>query len=141
NTLTTSIGKKTGNGFSTESIGLIDNAKKTGINASYLTNTANVEVSSKTFMRDEIYSLGISFELNDGSETAVFHIPGRIQNNIDIQVNKIGEFNKQLNSSNINTWDNLWRTKNTATLNTVDNTGDLAYWRSGEVYPDGYNFP
>jgi hypothetical protein len=43
------------------------------------TATKNAEVifDGKTLMRDEIYSLGVVFVLSDGSESPVFHIPGR----------------------------------------------------------------
>src|SRR5690606_11336947 len=57
NTLITSgVGIKPDFNVVPENIGLISNSKIMGIDASYLANTANVEVSAKTFMRDEIYS-------------------------------------------------------------------------------------
>lgn len=34
----------------------------------------------RTYMRDEIYSLGIVYVFNDGTETPAFHIPGRDKN-------------------------------------------------------------
>lgn len=41
---------------------------------------AVVIAERKTFMRDEIYALGVVFLLDDGSETPAFHIPGRKPN-------------------------------------------------------------
>ena len=43
----------------------------------YLAHTADNSTPSKSFMRDEVYSLGVGFELIDGTETDVFHIPGK----------------------------------------------------------------
>ena len=36
-----------------------------------------VSYDNKTYMRDEVYALGIVFMFKDGSESPVFHIPGR----------------------------------------------------------------
>jgi hypothetical protein len=36
-----------------------------------------VSYDNKTYMRDEVYALGIVFIFKDGSESPVFHIPGR----------------------------------------------------------------
>lgn len=118
-----------------------DIVNKHSILPSYLANTGNNDVDNKTFMRDEIYSLGIGFELNDGSETDVFHIPGRLLNTFT-DTNGVGEYDRVFDDI----WDDdlisgqpRWKVKNTALKRT--NTGELAYWRSGEVYQDDHNFP
>lgn len=108
------------------------------ISPSYFSNTANSDVDNKSFQRDEVYSLGIGFELIDGTETAVFHIPGRLPNTL-IDNTGIGEFNRTY----VPDWDTAllgsepyWKARNTATTN-----GDLAYWRSNVTYSDGYGYP
>lgn len=119
------------------------------ISPEYLSKTGNsLEITSKTFMRDEVYALGVSFELNDGTETDVFHIPGRTPNNMVSTLSGVGEFNK--NYGGQSDWDDgnapspvsnmkRWQVYNTAIKRS--NRGELAYWRSSEEYPKGYGFP
>ena len=38
-----------------------------------------VTFDNKTYMRDEVYALGIVFVFNDGNESPVMHIPGRVK--------------------------------------------------------------
>lgn len=111
-----------------------------GISPSYLINTANDDINNKSFMRDEIYSLGIGFELIDGSETDVFHIPGRTLNSIG--TSGTGEYGRTITSSG-GQWDNeiinskpYWKERNTAI-----NDGTLAYWRSDLTYKDNFKLP
>lgn len=115
----------------------------------YLSKIDSVDVSSRTFMRDEVYSLGISFDLNDGTETGVFHIPGRLPNAMSSSgLDGVGEEGRLYNSSSQSSWDTstvegpegMWRYRNTAVSRTSGD-GDLGYWRSDEVYPDGYGYP
>lgn len=112
-----------------------------GISPSYLANTANNDTDNKSLMRDEVYSLGIGFELIDGSETDVYHISGRPIDYFAVTPTGTGEYNRTFTPS----WDSdlvdgepRWKTRNTAVK---QSTGELAYWRSTEVYPDGYGFP
>lgn len=113
--------------------------KEHSISPQYLANTANNDTDNKSFMRDEIYSLGIGFELIDGSETAVFHIPGRIPNTL-FNTGGIGEYNRFYTPI----WDTqpdidgnpYWRNRNTALTG-----GTLSYWRSDTTYSDGYGYP
>lgn len=116
-------------------------ANKHSISPSYLANTANNDTDNTTFMRDEVYSLGIGFELVDGTETDVFHIPGRLPNTFSTTPTGVGEYNRAYTS----TWDTdvvdgqpRWQSRNTAIKQA---TGELAYWRSSETYKDGYDFP
>ena len=116
-------------------------AKKHSISPSYLANTANNDPDNKTLMRDEVYSLGVSFELTDGTETDVYHIPGRPINFFSTVPTGVGEYNRAFSPS----WDDdivegqpRWKVRNTAVK---QSTGELAYWRSSEVYPDNYKYP
>lgn len=116
-------------------------AKKHGISPSYLANTANNDADNTTFMRDEIYSLGIGFELEDGTETDVYHIPGRSLNYFNTSPTGIGEYNRLYTPS----WDDdiiegqpRWKIRNTAIKESL---GKLAYWRSSQTYPTGYGYP
>lgn len=122
--------------------------KKHSISPSYLANTGNNDVDNKSFMRDEVYSLGIGFELIDGTETPVFHIPGRI-NDILTSTSGTGEFGRTYTAN----WDTglttsgkvYWKDRNTALkypiVSGIKEGGIPAYWRSSETYTDGYNFP
>ena len=128
-----------GDGGFYDTIGKV--ASKHGISPSYLANTANNDEDNKTFMRDEIYSLGIGFELNDGTETDVYHIPGRSINTFDSTPTGVGEYDRPYSSD----WDNdlinsdpRWKVRNTAIKQSL---GKLSYWRSSEVYPNGYGYP
>lgn len=113
--------------------------KKHSISPSYLANTANNDQDNKSFIRDEVYSLGIGFELIDGSETPVYHIPGRIADTV-YSLAGTGEYGRAMTANwdtSISPYGNAyWRDMNTALSG-----GILAYWRSDEVYTDGYNFP
>lgn len=111
--------------------------KQHSISPSYLANTANPEVLTKSFMRDEIYSLGVGFELEDGTETDVFHIPGRLKG-IFSQSTGTGEYNASFVGNQ--DWDDDWQTRNTA-VKYSDTEGELGYWRSQEIYSDGLNYP
>lgn len=119
--------------------------KYVGISPTYLNYTATNNTDNKSFMRDEIYSLGIGFELIDGTETDVFHIPGRALNSFsDLQTTRLGEYGRSSVSTG---WDNqtvdgdvFWKIRNSATTN-GDGTGELGYWRSNTTYPQGYNYP
>lgn len=105
--------------------------KHHSISPSYLANTANNNSNNKTLMRDEVYSLGIGFELLDGTTTDVFHISGRLPN-VNINTSARGDFGAAPAAD----WDNSFLTKNTAL-----NDGTLGYWRSDQVYTAGYKYP
>lgn len=113
--------------------------KKHSISPSYLANTGTAELYNNTsFMRDEVYSLGIGFKLVDGTETQVFHIPGRV-NDVLQNSSGAGEYNTPVSFP----WDTQndngsprWVNKNTAI-----NNGTLAYWRSDITYEDNFDFP
>lgn len=111
--------------------------KKQSTSSGYMNFQGTDYTISKSFMRDEVYSLGIGFELKDGTETDVFHIPGRAYN--EISGYGVGENGRTIvsNWDDININGNTWRDINTA----VKDANDLAYWRSNEVYPDGYGYP
>lgn len=112
--------------------------KKHSTSSGYMNAIGHSAFTTKSFMRDEVYSLGIGFELSDGTETDIFHIPGRALNVITGY--GTGENGRVL----VPDWDNFvtiggstWRDFNTA----VKGPGDLAYWRSSQVYADGYGYP
>jgi len=96
---------------------------------------------SKSFMRDEVYSLGVGFELADGTETSVFHIPGRLPNIVPTTgIGELGYFPSAIVDWDTNeqgTGEARWKRFNTA----VQSPNTLAYWRSTETYPDDYNYP
>ncbi len=114
--------------------------------------SANTKYSDKkSLMRDEVYSLGVSYGLiREGIETPVYHIPGRALNSIPAS-----SYTEQYaNSTNpaVVTWDTnpitengdttpRWKVENTAALAADGSVKKPAYWESEEVYPDGYNFP
>ena len=86
---------------------------------------AIVSYDNKTYMRDEVYALGIVFILKNGFETPVFHIPGRI---------KIGT------PSDVN--DTSTSTSLTIDGYTYDTTIGTTRWSSlGYGYGDTYNCP
>lgn len=114
----------------------------------YLANNSNK--LNKTFSRDEVYALGVYFELNNGVITDVYHIPGRLPN---IQIAGNTEMTGTVNdySPTSNNFDTelvtvngvqlpRWKHFNTA-IKTGTNEGKLGYYRCDEVYPDGYGFP
>lgn len=115
----------------------------------YLGNTENKDIAGKTFMRDEVYALGVYFELENGVFTDVYHIPGRKDNDSELfsdHNGKIDENGTVLTTGLYNTWDTrnisidgktdqAWRVINTAV------EGMLGYYRCEEVYPEGYGFP
>lgn len=101
-----------------------------------------------SFMRDEVYALGIQFELKNGGYTPVYHIPGRA---LDLKASGVAFTDLDTNpevTDNFSTWDSKintvaeyesverWKVVNTASLE-----GELAYYESEEVYPSGYGFP
>ncbi len=101
-----------------------------------------------SLMRDEVYALGIQFELKNGGYTPVYHIPGRAIDKRYDGNDFVGvETNPEI-LDNFSTWDSelvtipeyaeeaRWKSFNTASAE-----GDLAYYESEEVYPDGYGFP
>ena len=92
----------------------------------------------KSYLRDEVYAIGISFLLQDGQETATFHIPNREKNKKNGGGDIIGgadSYNSTVYSYNV--WDDViisnndtidpkttlvdpkerWRVYNTATIN------------------------
>lgn len=114
----------------------------------YLANSTNK--LNKTFSRDEVYSLGVYFELNNGVVTDVYHIPGRLPN---IQIAGTTELTGTPNNysptsadfdTGVASIDGVsnprWKHFNTA-IKISSTEGKLGYYRCNEVYPDGYGFP
>lgn len=113
----------------------------------YLAN--NNDNLNKSFSRDEVYALGVYFELEGGTVTDVYHIPGRLPNP---GISGIAESTSNTDrvdfDTAIVTHNGLtaprWRVYNTAirTNTTSDvHEGVLGYYRTNEVYPEGYGFP
>lgn len=75
-------------------------------------------------LRGEVYSLGMSFILTTGIETAVFHIPGRQAVAADLTVIA-------------NTTSPTWMVKDT----NQNSPTNLSYWQSKELYPDKFDYP
>lgn len=112
-----------------------------------MTTSFNADVPM-SFMRDEVYALGIQFELKAGGYTPVYHIPGRALDTRYTGNDFVGVEDNPEISDHFDTWDSelstitghtteeRWRVFNTASFQ-----GDLAYYESEEVYPDGYGFP
>lgn len=124
------------------------------LDPSYLANSNNKDNPDQdkgTFLRDEVYALGVYFELKDGSFTDVFHIPGRALNTFPSTAPVLGEDETGLDlNQNRNTFDSAnytqdgetkprWQFVNTATL--LGNSGNLGYYRTDTTYPKGYKFP
>jgi hypothetical protein len=112
--------------------------KEHSTSPSYLSYTAApYGLNTKGFTRDGVYALGVSIEFLDGSESAVFHVPGRAVNTVT--ANGLGEYGRS-NYAQIDTEKiegiPYWQARNTAL-----NNGQLAYWRSNLTYTDGFGFP
>lgn len=103
-----------------------------------------------TLLRDEVYALGIQFELKDGSYTPVYHIPGRAINTkadgsvysvADVANTPYGDYY----TTNYANWDSGTRidgvTPGWKSFNTGLDNGELGYYESEEYYPEGYGFP
>lgn len=117
----------------------------------YLSN--NTQVLNKTFSRDEVYALGVYFELDNGSLTDVYHIPGRLPNpgltggneTIGMPMYAGNSHDSDFDTKLFNYGKPLtptprWKIANTSVLTNL-NFGLLGYYRTEEVYPDGYGFP
>lgn len=108
-------------------------------------------IKYKTFLREEVYAFGIYGVLKDGTNTPVFHIPGREANNFDNTPVSIVPDNAVTISSNqirladvehlgytisdVNTTIPKWRVHNTATFFGSDPEYALSYWESDIDYP------
>lgn len=112
----------------------------------------------RTYQRDEIYSVGIIFEYNNGRETCAFHVPGRAPNSNDLEfISPNDDFIEEeycdtINSCNRSTnpeQKRRWEVYNTGSVIgtpheysencTQDNCweyGEFAYWESTERYPN-----
>lgn len=113
----------------------------------YLAN--NNDKLNKSFSRDEVYALGVYFELEGGTVTDVYHIPGRLPNP------GISGQSESTNSTNASNYDTAivthrgmtgprWKVYNTAIRtggSPTTSEGVLGYYRTEEVYPDGFGFP
>lgn len=97
------------------------------------------------YLRDEVYSFGISFELDYGAETPVFHIPGRVAKTSEKAL--ITDILSEGNAANNQV--EYWRRYNTASVTNSLHTpyssqnklnpgvweeGEFAYWESSERY-------
>lgn len=126
-----------------------DNEKNIFSTPYYLAKTQKATLDAKTFMRDEVYALGVYFELTNGVTTDVYHIPGRKANDIPSDLLGLGltdERNRVLNSSTASNWDTQTatlegETKESWQLYNTGVQGMLGYYRCENVYPDGYGFP
>lgn len=99
----------------------------------------------RSYLRDEVYSIGIVFELNNGEETPVYHIPSRTSRAGEKRL-VIDPTNTDPNSANKNV--EFWRLYNTGTVTTTPHfgynklnpqtyeRGDFAYWESTDKYPN-----
>lgn len=104
------------------------------------------------FLPDEVYSLGIVYVHNDGSESPVFHIPGRATVS-----NAAGALGTNPYLANDAAWDTLdvptsnannifnstqprWKVYNTATVDaggtSTASTGLMGYYQITNVYPE-----
>ena len=102
----------------------------------------NYYLHNKSFLRDEVYALGIYGIMNDGTTTPVFHIPGRVSNAADVVLLIVGtdiplEDVKHLGFDSITTDIGYgsglvptWLVHNTALTD-----GTMAYWESDIDYP------
>lgn len=103
---------------------------------------------ARTFMRDEVYPVGIIFEFNNGRETCAFHIPGRVSIPSDLTTVTNGDVitNIDCDTEIIN---KNWQVYNTADILGTDHEytencddlkcweyGKFAYWESTENYPN-----
>lgn len=118
---------------------------------------AETTFNYRTYQRDEVYSVGIIFEYNNGRETEAFHIPGRAPNTSDL--NPITLNNdvlldlscEPIFSCNRSTDNNkkAWEVYNTATVigtphEYTENCkepktweyGNFSFWESTEKYPN-----
>ena len=136
------------------------------IKASNLQRDYKNPVSTATrmsLMRDEVYALGIVFTYNDGSESPVYHIPGRQKNKKSdgtFITNILDQYGNTINGSGA-AWDmdmvaagddnydnqsERWKVFNTSTYegsDTLDSNGEgwhaygqMAYWESTNTYPN-----
>lgn len=112
-----------------------------------MTTSFNADVPM-SFMRDEVYALGIQFELKAGGYTPVYHIPGRALDTRYTGNAFVGVEDNPEIVDNFATWDSALSTitghtteKRWEVFNTASSQGDLAYYESEELYPTGYGFP
>lgn len=85
-----------------------------------------------TVMRGEVYSLGMSFILNSGVETNVFHIPGRTSRGIPDTL--------LTNDPIRGGQSQVWKVADTNYTDT-NNLQRLSYWESLQQYPSGFDYP
>lgn len=116
--------------------------------ANYLGYTQSIEVPSMSFMRDDVYALGVYFELDNGVITDVYHIPGRLPNNIPSQylggITEVPSLSPNWDTQEITLegqTNQAWRLVNTAIKHPTEESSYLGYHRTNSVYPDGYGFP
>lgn len=115
--------------------------------SNYLSYTQSVEVPAMSFMRDDVYALGVYFELDNGAVTDVYHIPGRLPNAVRPELyGKVGENMRVYSSGNASTWDttNVNVNGKSGPAWSIINTGlegMMGYHRCDIVYPDNYGFP
>lgn len=74
-------------------------------------------VTNKEFMRDEIYALGIQLIFNNGTESSVFHIPGRDKINFTTDSNGTDNNAAGLNKDS---WGNFWGDWDSQTISASD---------------------
>lgn len=133
--------------FSSHSANATHKDKQRFSDPNYLSFTQSIVVPDLTFMRDEVYALGVYFELSNGAFTDVYHIPGRTHNPIEPGYNGSQDENGRAYSVSMkDTWDTgeitindetdlAWKISNTAFEDV------LGYHRTDIVYPDGYGYP
>lgn len=101
-----------------------------------------------SFMPDEIYALGRVYVYNDGTESPVFHIPGRAPNTVtgtNPYIPSFTNWDTDSVSGNANVYDNAkvkrWQVYNTATKyasapSGADVGGLMGYYETPTYYPE-----
>lgn len=122
--------------------------KQVPSDSNYLSYTQSIEVPSMSFMRDDVYALGVYFELENGVFTDVYHIPGRLPNSIPSDFYGGSSEITTYDSAHASNWDfqidggdQVWKSRNTSVKHATEDRLALGYHRTDSVYPDGYGFP
>lgn len=101
----------------------------------------------KSLLKNEVIALGIVFVKEDGTETPVFHIPGRASNITQLSTHTNPFISEYTNwdtdtltgDPNIVSGDKRWQIYNTASINPTSTasltTGYLGYYQVSNTYP------
>jgi len=106
-------------------------------------NARHYDQSQLGYMGDDVYMFGVVYVFNDGSQSPVFHIPGRVANSVDttplIVVSSVAGAGQVAFSDvehlgvQIGETVATWQVRNTGTANT------MAYWEGTDEYPTTFN--